>query len=201
MAERGDARCRREEWRRQEATIKAQLKAMVKLAKQEHSAAEGLPACNPWMRGVAVRIFALAEFDIQAPLKYLDMKRRAGGETDVRNWYADVSPAARGLLLEPPAGDEQASRQLAAARKYLSERQLVAWVRGRNVSKGLAPAGALVLEQAGPEVARGRYLSSRYRWLRRCMARRGGRQGRFGHRDSLTHEEFRRKASFSPEGP
>ena len=180
--------------RRRQAKVKAELKAAVAITKKQRLSAEGPRACTLWMQAVVVRTFALAEFDVEVPLEYLRMKGCAGDDGDVRDWYAALSPEVSAVLLKPAEHDKSAVRQLAEARKFVNEWRLVSWVRDQNVSKGIAPTAGLVLDQVGPALARSCRQTNRYRWLRRCMQRWGGRRARFVHGDFVTPEEFQHKA-------
>jgi len=181
------------ELRRQEAELKAELKAAL-------AATEKRPKpYTSWMRGVALRTFALTDCDLEAPLQYLKTKGRSGSEPDVRAWHAALSPGDQAKLLTPSPDDKLAARQLAEARKFIGEMRLVSWARGQNSSKGLAPTSSLILEQAGPDLVRGRSRKNKYRWVRKCMRRWSGFRSRFACGDRLSQEEFREKAGPAPE--
>lgn len=151
------------------------------------------PPCTPWMRAVSLRVFVLAELDVQAPLKYLELKQRAASEDDVRMWYAALSEEERAVLLDPPEGDATAVRQLAEARRFIEERGLVSWVYEQNTAKGLAPTSGAILQHLGPSPVGGHLVENRCRRIRRCMRRWGGRRARLKPGASLTPEEFHNK--------
>ena len=180
------------ELRLREASIRNQFKRY----RAKQSRASKPLDCTPWMKAVAVRIWALADVQAGAGRKYLRAKKRVASEADVREWYTSLSAEARAGLLSPPVGDKAAARQVAEARRFIDESQLIAWVREQNTRKGIAPIAGAVLRKAGPTIAKGKHKSNRYRWLRRCMSRWGGRRARFAHGDSLTTEEMQEKAMF-----
>lgn len=180
---------------RRESELRAELKAIRRGEKAARRSARRSQACTPWMRQVAVRVYALKELDVDAATKDLLKKGRAVPDGEVREWYETMTPDARALLVQTPEEDKCGARQLAEARRFVEELRLVLWVSEQNASKGVAPTASAVLGQAGPALSRGRLMTSRYRWLRRCMARWGGR---FAHGDLLTCDEFRDKACTNP---
>lgn len=165
------------------------------LLKRKAEVASGPPPPTPWVRSVALRVFALAESDFGVAVEYLGWKRRRGDADDVKAWFAALSPDGRCQLLAPLPSQPSAIRQLAEARKFMSERSLVRWVQRQNREKGIAPTpGAIVDQMAGVAGPAGR-RSSRYKWLRRVSGRWGGRKCLFRVGDQLSDEIFRRKAS------
>ena len=151
--------------------------------------------CTPWMRSVAVKLLALSNHDDAVVAKYLAARGRVEQPADVRDWH-DSLPLADlpGLLVRQ--GDPGVLRQLAEAEKFLHEFRLVSWVQEQNEKKGIAPTASAVLDEAGPGLARQKWMPNRYRWLQQCMRRWGGRRVRFsGGSDELSHDEFVRKVA------
>lgn len=169
-----------------------ELKAQVRAAKRK-MASEQPKTCTPWMQAVAVKLFALADFDDAFVQKYLRAKQRSETVADVRAWYESLPPEHTRDLLAPDA-DRQAQRQLAEAKKFLGEARLVAWVQEQNEKKGVAPTASAVLVQAGPSLARQQWRANRYRWLQKRMHRWGGRRVHFtGGQGQLSSGDFERK--------
>jgi hypothetical protein len=148
--------------------------------------------CTAWMREVALRVLLLSQFNDEAVSQFLSAKHRVETAADVRTWYGALRPDVAAGLLDP--GDDAARRQMSEAQRFTQEFRLVAWVKEQNAVKGIAPSASAVLEQAGPGLARGRLQRNRYRWLKRCMNRWGGRRVRLGGGDQLSAGEFREKA-------
>ena len=173
---------------RQRAELKTEIAAVKRRAAQD------LPRpCTPWMRAVVVTVFALADLDATPVQKYLDIKQRAETVADVRAWYESLPPEEVRLLLNLPGGS-RAEKQLQEAKRFLGEFRLVHWVAEQNESRGIAPSAGAVLNRAGPDLARQRWLTNRYRWLQQCMGRWGGRRVHFaGGSDDLPQCEFERK--------
>jgi hypothetical protein len=178
--------------RRREAELKAELGESSSALRQPAVGA-GKP-CTPRTQDVALRIFALADLTVEAPLKYLSLQGRPASEADVRTWHAALPAEAQARLRDELPGDVLGGRRLAEARGFLSEFRLASWVQEQNLSKGVAPTSSLILERAGPDLVRGSCKKSKYRWVRKFMSRWGGRRARFGHGDQLSQEEFRQKA-------
>lgn len=152
-------------------------------------------APTPWMRGVALRVFALAGSDAAASVSYLDSKGRSCGEEDIRSWHAALSDEEQRGLLVRPEGRVPAARQHDEAVKFVQEQKLLSWVRGQN-KKSIAPTPGAVLSH-GSNVFGSGQESSRYRRLRRLMARVGGRKGVFADGDRCSPEVFGHKV-FGP---
>jgi hypothetical protein len=200
MAAAGGLRARLAELRRREADLLTVLRA------EEHGADGAAPAvpaapagrpCTSRMQDVALRLFALTDMDFEAPLKFLSMRGRPASESDVRQWYRAVPPDRRAGLLIAAPGDSLAERRLAEARKFLSERRLVSWVREQNSSKGVAPTSSLIIEHAEPGLLRSKLQKNKMRWVRKCMQRWGGRRASLGRGDGLSQQDFRQKASLA----
>lgn len=170
----------------------AELRLGLKRARQR-LASESPRPCTPWMREVAVRVLVLSGFNDEAVLKFLTAKSRAEAVACVREWHGALSPDLAAKLIEP-GDDPAACRQLAEARRFVEEFRLVAWVKEQNSEKGIAPSASAVLEQAGPALVRSSLRRNRYRWVKRCMNRWGGRRVRLGGGDQLSEDEFGRKA-------
>ena len=153
---------------------------------------------TPWMQSVALRIFALAEFDASFPLQYLQTKGRPTEEQQLRVWLSELSPEDRRGLLSVPAGPCRALRQLTEARKFMGEASIVSWVRRQNEVKGIAPTPGAVIEHTAGIAGPSGHRRHKYKWLRRVMHRWGGRKGVFGVGDQLSPETFERKVSCGP---
>lgn len=167
------------------------LGLQIKRARRE-LARESLKPCTPWMRGVAMRLLCVSDFDVSVVGKYLERKRRRETAEDVIAWTEDL-PEERLAQLDEATDDMASNRQLAEARKFMQEDWLASWVQEQNETKGLAPSAKAVLEAAGPSVAQGRFQDNRYRWVRRFMGRWGGKRVRLSGGDSLSDEELHRK--------
>lgn len=167
--------------------------------KRKAKVAQGLAPATPWMRSVALRVLALAESDVEVAQQYIRWKGRHVQQDEVRAWDADLSADDRRHLLCPPVHQSCAARQLAEARKFFAERDVVAWVRRQNVDRGVAPTPGAIIDEfaqrAGPSGRR----SSRHKWLRRVTGRWGGRKCIFAVGDQLSKETFDRKAELAAE--
>lgn len=196
MEERPQLRAELRSLRRREAQLEEELQAELRaeLPARQPPAAAAAKAPTDHMRDVALRVFALADFQVEAPLKYLSMRSRPASESDIRNWHADLLPDRRACLLISAPGDRLAERRLAEARKFVAELRLVSWVRDQNYSNGLAPTSTLIVGHAGPGVFRCKGEKNKFREVRRCMQRWGGRRAVLGNGDGLSQDEFRRKA-------
>ena len=175
-------------WRRQ-----AELGKQLKDARRQ-LAAPRPKTCTPWMRQVAMKLFAVSEFQDNVVAKYLERKQRSETVADVRAWFRALPPAVAAGMLQP-GDDEVARRQLAEAEKFWAEARLVDWLKEQNAVKGIAPTATAVIEQAGPGLVRQGLQRNRYRWVKRCMKRWGGRRVHLGGGDGLSAEEFRQKVA------
>jgi hypothetical protein len=135
----------------------------------------------------------LSDFDVAVVGQYLGQKGRSETAEDVVAW-CDCLAEGELARLSQVGDDVAANRQLAEARKFVEEARLASWVQIQNETKGIAPTAKAILETAGPSLARGRVQDNRYRWLRRFMARWGGRRARLSGGDALSDDEFREKA-------
>lgn len=168
---------------KEHAKLKRKAKATVEL--QQPTA---------WMRTVAVMVYIIAGCDAAA-VQYVQWKKRQCNAGQVETWASGLSSADREALLDPGEDQPRARRQLAEARKFLAERQIVVWVQSENKSKRLAPTPGVVVDKAHGSAGPSGRRSSRYKWLRRVCQRWGGRKCVFGVGDQLTSETFDHKAS------
>lgn len=165
----------------------------VQIKRARREACSELPKrCTPWMRGVAMRVLALSDFNLAFVIQYLSQKGRSETAGDAMDWCGALS-GEEILKLCETSDDSQANRQLREARKFVEEARLAAWVKTQNAAKGIAPTAKVVLETASPCLAQGYVQENRYRWLRRFMARWGGRRARLVGGDTLSDGEFREK--------
>jgi hypothetical protein len=188
---------RAKELRRLSKQIDQQIRDVERKAKGYPG---GLPAATPWARSAALRVWALAGYDVATAVEYLRWKGRRGGEDEVRAWCSGVSESQRLCLASPPDGEQQAHRQLREARKFLEEKAVVAWVKKQNEAKGLAPAPGVILDQVALAAQHCSRRSSRCKRLRRVAARWGGRKALFRPSDRVPLEVFRHKAAKTPSG-
>ena len=148
---------------------------------------------TPRMKSISLRVLALCGDDAKAAVKYLQLKGRHADVIDVQSWHSGLSEEARKSLLAPADDKPAALRELAEARKFVTEKGLVDWVDDLNKKKKVAPTPGSVIDH-GPTAVRFRgHRSSRYRRLKRIMGRWGGRKGTFSIGDELTPEAFERK--------
>jgi hypothetical protein len=145
------------------------------------------------MREVALKVCAIAEFDVQAAVEYVTWKGRVADADEVKGWLAALAPNERLSILTPSDDQPRAHRQLREARKFWEEKKVVTWVQTQSRSKAIAPTpGAVIDEAAGTAGPSGR-RSSRYKWLRRVSGRWGGRKCVFALGDQLTSELLEEK--------
>jgi len=163
--------------------------------KRQAMAVDAGQAVTPWgAKRVAMRVFALSGFNLAASTKYLRHKGRWSDDTGCRTWYHALPTESRAQLLHPAEGDGVARRQLAEARTFVEEEQLVAWIQLQNQAKGIAPTPGAVLGQGPVPPSWGGSLNSQRRRLRRLVARRGGRKAVFGGNEQLEPAVLERKA-------
>lgn len=178
-----------EDLRTREADVKKRLKQLHEL---NSAAAER--KVTPWIREVALKIYALVTLDASVPLLYLSMKEHTSSEDDVRHWFDALSSAGKASLTSP--SDDVGKRQLAEATRFVEEHRLTRWISEQNTVKGIAPSPGAVLRHAqAMGLSLPSSFSSRYRWLRRCVRRWGGRCGRFSAGDDLEPDVFEQKAA------
>ena len=156
------------------------------------AASSGPPPATSWVRTAALRVWALA--DITAAVEFLRWKGRRGDEDEVRAWLAGLPERERGSLAHPPDDQPRSLRQLCEACKFLEERQVVSWVKVQNATKRLAPTPGTVLDQGAASAGPSGRRSSRYKWLRRVVARWGGRKTVFRPSEQVPQSVLRQKA-------
>jgi len=147
------------------------------------------------MRAVVLRVLDLTEGDFAAAEQFLQSKGRAGDASDVRAWRAALPPGEGRDLSRAPVGQPKAAKQLAEARKFVEERELISWVRLQNKAKSIAPTPGAVLEEASKTPGLARTGRNRHRWLRRVVSRWGGRKGVLRGGEQPAAEEFNQKAA------
>lgn len=183
------------EARQREAELEAKLKrSLAKAAKRGIAIEEELKPCTAWAKAVALRVYVLADGSAAAALRYLTLKHRAGSESEILSWHSALSADGRAALASPPPGDKAAGRQMAEAKKFMSELKLVGWVEQQNL-KGLAPTSNLVISEASSILANCRRRENKFRWVRQCMQRWKCRKARIRNGKQLSQEELRRKAA------
>lgn len=168
-----------------------QLRAAARELKRKACSDSSAKAVTPWMRAVALRVFALAGLNEAASVSYLQSKGRSVGDGEVRTWHAALPEEAQRALLTCPEEAAKTARQHAEAVKFVQEMKLLRWIREQN-KKSIAPTPGAILSHGADVFGSGRE-SSRYRRLRRLMARSGGRKGVFADGDRLSPEVFGHK--------
>jgi hypothetical protein len=151
-------------------------------------------AATPWMRCVALKVFAIAKFDSQAAIVYLQGKNRSADASDIEKWHAELKPDEREALARRPDGPSPGLRQWLEADKFVRELGVVSWIKQMNRNKSVAPTPGAVLRQAASTTRLPPKRNSRHRWLQRLMSRWGCRKGRFASGARLTPEAFEEKA-------
>lgn len=175
--------------------VNAEIRGLMK--RQRAEVASGPPPATPWMQAVALRVFVLSGCFVDAAVEYLQSKGRQAEPLEVQAWF-DALPVEDVAALSSPAdGDAKAARQLAAARKFVAEKDLVTWVQQQNEAKGIAPTPSVVLDHASPAVGFSGRRNEQRRRLRRIMARWGARKRVLSGGDRLTAESFRQKAAIA----
>jgi hypothetical protein len=174
-----------------------QLAAQVAALERGPPVDGGWPKATARMQSVALRIFAMASFDVIAPLTYLrSLRRRADGD-EIRAWYSALTADQQGQLADRPAHPAACVRQWLEAERFAKEYQVVSWAKSQN-KKSVAPSPGAVLRFAATVGGLPPKQASRYRWLRRAMVRWGGRKGIFANGDQLSREVFEAKAAVEP---
>ncbi len=192
VAESAALRCRQK-------IVKSEIRELQR-KQQSESSDRGRPATR-WMRAVALKVFALSGCFVDAAVEYLQSKGRKADAREVQSWFDDLSTLEATELASPPVDDLRAARQLAEAKKFVAEKDLVAWVQQQNETRGIAPTPGAVLDNASEDVGfRGR-RNERRRRLRRIMARWGARKCSLSGGDRLSKDAFQRKASVASSTP
>lgn len=192
MASEAELQSRLADCRRQEAELKAQLRAASQAAKAVVPGEPMLP--TPWMRTVSVMVFLLADRRCEVAVRYLAMKGRRGSGADVHRWHTALTPGSLAGLLSPSADDKRALRQVAEAKDFIVEWKLVSWVQEQNASKGVAPTSSCIFKEAPQELISSKQRKHTCKWIRKIMKRWGGHLTRFGYGERLSQDEFRQKA-------
>lgn len=154
----------------------------------------GLARATVRMQSVALRIYAMADFDTSAALAYLRSMDRQADSSHLTSWLSKMSMEEQKSLAVQPIGSSAKLREWADAQRFLKEHRLVAWVKSQN-KKSIAPSPGMVLQHAAAAGGLPCKKGSQYRWVQRVMARWGGRKGVFANGNQLTPEEFEGKAA------
>lgn len=184
MAEAAALRCRAK-------TVRSELRVLERKRASELSGGER-PA-TPWMRAVALKVFALSGCFADVAAEYLQSKGRRALARDVQAWFDDLSAEAAAALVSPPVDDAKAARQLAEAKRFMAEKDLVTWVQQQNEVRGIAPTPGAVLDNASKDLGFCGRRNEQRRRLRRIMTRWGCRKGLLSGGDRLTKEAFQQK--------
>jgi hypothetical protein len=160
-----------------------------------------VPEATPRMKRVSLRVLALCGENAVPAVEYLRVQGRRAEVTEVQSWYTSLTENDRQGLLSPLEAQPGAHRELAEARKFVGEKDLVTWIQELNKNKRIAPTPGAVLD-LGPSSAgfQGK-RRSRYRRLKRVIARWGGRKAVFGFGDQLSREVLDQKVRRRFGGP
>ena len=198
----------------QRRLAKEEAKRLTRLLKQsrEQQVSSSRKAARDkarW-RAVGLRILAIMP-DGTAPLqRYLTMQLSGESQESIDSEYEDIvqrflgmTPEAISALAEPIAAE--ATVELQAAFDFAVKSKLHSWTTLQNVSKGVAPTVATLLNErmrltssvvqnAGLPQREERSRSANYKWLSRWRRHWGMPKGRFAHQDMPTVAEMRAKA-------
>ena len=161
-------------------------------------------------RAVGLRILAVTP-DGTAPLqRYLTMQLTGESQESIDAEYEDIvrhflemTPEAISVLAEPIAAETPVELQEAV--DFAVKWELHSWTALQNVSKGVAPTVATLLNErkrlcgsvvqtVGLPQRKENSRSASYKWLTRWRRRWGMPKGRFAHQDKPTVAEMRAKA-------
>jgi hypothetical protein len=147
-----------------------------------------------WLRAVAVMVYVLTDSSFSDAMAYLKWKKRPCSEASLREWVAHIAEGDKDAVVRPGEDQPRARRQLAEAKKFLSEKELVSWVQYENTSKSVAPSPSAVLDKFAGRLGPTGRRCNRYKYLRRLCSRWGGRKCTFGVGDQLSDAAFEHKA-------
>ena len=206
-------RAERDEVKRREASLKAQLKQAKGKAKVLRERAERAWRLSTFMLHVVLIAYALCGYKSPAAIKFLiftGRKRRWPEKPEselqelVENAFLECDESELADLCDKvnPTHPEA----FAAAVRYSEEWAMAAFVDEQNVQLGLAPSTEFLLDRwrqrrlMYPEDCRpldpGLVVESKARkWAHRWRIRWGARHGRIRVRDELPVQEARAKAS------
>lgn len=170
-----------------------QLAAKMAALENRAEVSCGPPVASVRMQAVALHIYAMADFDLGAPLAYLRSKGRKADAAELQAWHSALGVERQGELRSQPTGTPAKLRQWAEAQRFVKEFRTVLWVKAQN-KKSVAPSPGVILSHAAAAGGLPGKRGSRYRWLQRVMARWGGRKGIFASGDQLSREAFENKA-------
>jgi hypothetical protein len=212
-------RAERDEVKRREADLKAQLKEAKSKAKSLRDREERAWRLSTFMLHVVLIAYALCEYKTPAAIKFLMVtgrKRRWPEKHEselqelVENAFlqCDLDELADLSDKENPTHPEA----FAAAARYSEEWTMAVFVEEQNMRLGLAPSTEFLLDRwrqrrlMYPEASRpldpGLVVESKARkWAHRWRIRWGARHGRIRVRDEVPTEEARTKASTNPHPP
>ena len=164
----------------------------------------------------ALTVYVLTGGSVQAAAEYLEQRAGRGKVFDdasrrtlseqVQEWLL-ARPWEELTALVEPIGPAAAARAT-AARRFVAERGLAAWVQEANVEKGLAPPSrqlAAVLDACARELpelpglaaapsAAARSVAAHRLWAHRWRKRWGVKYGKVRPRDDMTRQEMVAKA-------
>ena len=123
--------------RRRAKILKSELRDLEEKQASD-PAAIGRPP-SPWMRAVALKVFVLCGCFADAAVAYLESKGRRVEARHVQAWFDGLSAEDAAAVTSPPVDDARAARQLAEAKRFVAETDLVTWVQQQNEVKGIAP--------------------------------------------------------------
>ena len=187
------------------------LTRLLKQSREQHVSSSRKAAKDKarW-RAVGLRILAVTP-DSTAPLqRYLKMQLSGESQESIDSEYEDIvqrflgmTPEAICVLAEPIAAET--SVELQAALDFAVKSELHSWTALQNVSKGVAPTVATLLNErkrltssvvqnAGLPQRKENSRWASYKWLTRWRRHWGMPKGRFAHQDMPTVAEMRAKA-------
>jgi len=191
------------------ADISFALSASKRTSKKLQRQARVTQQPSAFLWNVALVLFELSGWSTQAPLLFLEQKRRgknwdmAHVPRDLENWFLDA-PLADITELTDATTPTQA-RALQTAKQWLSEHALHQWVHEQNNTKGVAPMSSLVLRQlhhgvgheAGAHSLQAGCMLNAQRtnlqWLRRWRRRWNVKLGRFAVRQCVPMDVMQAK--------
>ena len=166
---------------------------MTEVSRQAKSRG-GPPPATARMQAVALRVFALADMDVRAPVAYLRARGRRADCDEVSTWFAALPAEEKHRLSLQPIGPGALLSQWSEAKRFLSELAAFSWVKAQN-KKSIAPSPGAVLRHVSDKVGLQGKRNTKHRWLQRVFSRLGCRKGIFATGDQLSKEVFESKAA------
>ena len=130
----------------------------------------------------------------------LDAAQCAEVETDLKEWWTHAGNSEKDSHRIMDDTNQKMHSAIKQAQRFLVDVDLEAWVEDQNVSKGINPVPAIVLQEAniikqriGVDVP-GKHLSAR-QWMQRWRGRCGMKLRKFPAIEPLDEELMRGKAS------